>query len=334
MKINKAEFSCMLKKVRDQVLKASNIVQAFSASGMRPLSFVASYAYKQVPPPSSVVAADEEWIDSNIGEDDVEQLFHSSDTITSTTLMSSKSAPEQQRSSHSASQSQSQTTSHSSTPGPQSSQVHTERLKDINTWLAMLAIDATPRRVANLCKDVLEATCWDAAHNMSTATLVNIVKLQSQVIKRQHTQHILDDQLHGHLKMQLTNKGWSQEQTGGVLKHGYGALDSHALDVLEEEAAMKRAEAADKEQQREEASEERQRKRNEAAAARVIRAAETEQHKIVRAAEQEWKATVKAAKVAKKAARAAVIAARGRGHGRGHGAGAVQGHGQGCGCGR
>ena len=51
MKINKAEFSHMLKKVRDQVLKARNIVQAFSASDMHPLSFTASYAYKQVPPP-------------------------------------------------------------------------------------------------------------------------------------------------------------------------------------------------------------------------------------------------------------------------------------------
>ena len=281
------------------------------------------------PPPSSVVAADEEWINSDIGEDDVEQLFHSSDTITSTTLMSSKSAPEQQRSSHSASWSQSQTTSRSSTPGPQSSQVHSEHLKDINTQLAMLAIDATPCCIADLRKDVLEATRRDAACDMSTATLVNIVKLQSQVIKRQHAQHILDDQLHGHLKMQLANKGQSQEQTGGVLKHGYGALDSCALDVLEEEAAMKRAEAADKEQQREEASEEMQHKRNEAAAARVIWAAETEQRKIARAAKQERKA----AKVAEKAARAAVIAARGRGRGRGRGAGAVQGCGHGRGCG-
>ena len=209
MKINKAEFSCMLKKVQDQVLKASNIVQAFSASGMCLLSFTASYAYKQVPPPSSAVAVDEEWINSDIGKDDVEQLFHSSDTVTSTTLMSSKSALERQHSSHLASQSQSQTTSCSSTPGPQSSQVHGKRLKDINTWLAMLAIYATPHCVANLHKDVLKATHQDAAHDISTATLVNIVKLQSQVIERQHTQHILDDQLHGHLKMQLANKGQS-----------------------------------------------------------------------------------------------------------------------------
>ena len=156
----------MLKKVWDQVLKASNIVQSFSTSGMHPLSFTASYAYKQVPPPSSVVAANEEWINSNIGEDGVEQLFHSSDTVTSTTLMSSQSAPEQQCSSCSASWSQSWTTSCSSTPGPQSSQVHGKCLKDINTQLAMLAFDATPCCVADLCKDVLEATCWDAAHDM------------------------------------------------------------------------------------------------------------------------------------------------------------------------
>ena len=120
--------------------------------------------------------------------------------------MSSQLALEQQCSSHSASQSQSQTTSCSSTLGPQSSQVHGEHLKDINTWLAMLTIDATPHHVANLCKDVLKATRHDAAHNMTMATLVNIAKLQSQVIKRQHTQHILDDQLHGHLETQLANK--------------------------------------------------------------------------------------------------------------------------------
>lgn len=35
--------------------------------------------------------------------------------------------------------------------------------------------------------------------NASTTTLVNIIKLQYQVIKGQHTEHILDDQLHGHL---------------------------------------------------------------------------------------------------------------------------------------
>ena len=34
MKINKVEFSCMLKKVQNQVLKAGNIVQAFSAGGI------------------------------------------------------------------------------------------------------------------------------------------------------------------------------------------------------------------------------------------------------------------------------------------------------------
>ena len=67
---------------------------------------------------------------------------------------------------------------------------------------------------------------------------------------------------------------------------------------------MKRAEVADKEQQREEASEERQCKRNEAAAVRVIQATETEQHKIARAAKQERKAAV-------------IVTRRGRGHGAG-----------------
>lgn len=147
----------MLKRVRDQVLQASNIVQAFAASGMRPLDFAASYAFKQVPPPSSEVAAEEEWIDSDIGEDDIAELIDSSDSVTSTTLTNSQLAPEQ-RSSRSASQSRSQANSRSSTPGPQSRQVHGERLKEIDTRLAALTIDATPRRVADLRKDALEAT--------------------------------------------------------------------------------------------------------------------------------------------------------------------------------
>ena len=49
--INKTEFSCMLKWVHDRVHQLCNIVQAFTASGMHPIAFAASYAYTQVPPP-------------------------------------------------------------------------------------------------------------------------------------------------------------------------------------------------------------------------------------------------------------------------------------------
>ena len=148
----------------------------------------------------------------------------------------------------------------------------------------------------------MDATRWDAACDASTATLVNVIKVQNQVIERQHARHILNNQLHSHLKTQLANKGHSREQTGGVLKHGYGTLDSSALDALEEEAVTKRAEAEEKQQQREEVVTERQHKKNETAAAKVIRAAEIEQRKVDPAAKQERKVAVRAAKSAERAA--------------------------------
>ena len=170
---------------------------------MHPLDFAASYAYKQVPPPSSVATVEEEWIDSDFGKE--AEFTHSSDLVTLTTLTNSQSAPHFSCStsrSTSQSQSHSQANSHSSTPGPQSHQIHTECLKKIDTWLAALTIDATPHCVADLRKDALDATRQDAACDASTATLVNVIKVQNQVIERQHAHHILDNQLHSHLKTQ------------------------------------------------------------------------------------------------------------------------------------
>ena len=86
----------MLKRVWDQVLQPSNIVQAFAASGMHPLDFAASYAYKQVPPPSLVATVEEEWIDSDFGEE--AEFTHSSDLVTLTMLTNSQSAPHFSRS--------------------------------------------------------------------------------------------------------------------------------------------------------------------------------------------------------------------------------------------
>ena len=92
----------MLKRVQDQVLQPGNIIQAFAASGMCPLDFTASYAYKQVPPPNMITTVEEEWIDSDFGEDEMEaESIHSSGLVTLTTLTTSQSAPEHQCSSHS-----------------------------------------------------------------------------------------------------------------------------------------------------------------------------------------------------------------------------------------
>ena len=100
----------------------------------------------------------------------------------------------------------------------------------------MRSIDAhlaTPHCVAALCRETIDATHRDAARDGSAVTLVNIIKLQNQVIERQNTWQILDQQVHTHLKTQLVNRDLPQECHGAVLKQGYGALDAEALDALD-----------------------------------------------------------------------------------------------------
>lgn len=198
--------------------------------------------------------------------------------------------------------------------------IHAGRMDDIDTCLAALTLDATPQHVAALCREVLGVTHQDAAQNQSTTALVNIIKLQNQVIKRQNAQHVLDQQVHTHLKAQLANRDIPHECRGGVLKHGHGALDAEAetLDALEAEAAVKKAEE-ERQRQKEQEREERQCRKDEAAIAEAMRAAEAAQRKLDWLAEKERKASERAAKVAEKAALHAV--SRGRGHGRGCGRG-------------
>ena len=137
--------------------------------------------------------------------------------------------------------------------------IHAGRMDDIDTCLAALTLDVTPRHVAALHREVLGVAHWDAAQNQSTAALVNIIKLQNQVIKKQNAQHVLDQQVHTHLKAQLANRDIPHEHRGGVLKHGYGALDAEAetLDALEAEAAAKKAEEEERQRQKEQEREER-----------------------------------------------------------------------------
>ena len=106
----------------------------------------------------------------------------------------------------SVSHSKSQDNSHSSTLGPQSHHIHAECLRDIDTHLAALNLDATHCHVANLHKEAIDATCCDAGYDTSTAALVNTIKLQTQVIEKQNAQHVMDTQLHNHLKTQLANR--------------------------------------------------------------------------------------------------------------------------------
>ena len=131
-------------------------------------------------------------------------------------------------------------------------------MDDINTHLAALTLDATPQCVVALHREVLDVTRQDAAQDRSTAALVDIIELQNQVIEKQNAQHVLDQQVHTHLKAQLANRDIPCECCGGVLKHGYGALDAETLDALEAEAAAKKAVEEEKQKQKEQKREERQ----------------------------------------------------------------------------
>ena len=125
--------------------------------------------------------------------------------------------------------------------------------------------------MAALRREVLDVTCQDAAQDQSTAALVDLIKVQNLVIERQNAQHILNQQVHGHLRTQLANRDMPCEHRGAVLKHGYGALDAEA------EAAEKRAEEEEKQRQKEQEREERQQRKDEAAIAKATRAAEVAQ---------------------------------------------------------
>ena len=322
----------MLKWVHDKVLQPSTIVWAFAACGMWPFDFAASYAYKQVPPPKGAIQVDQEdeWTDIILGDDNREgSVFEAKNEVLSDMVTTSATESGLRHSSHSSSHSYSQNNSHSSTPDSQSSHTHAEHLRGINTWLALLTLDATPCCIAALCKEAINTTRHDAAHDGSTATLVNIIQLRNQVIKKQNTQQILDKQLHDHLKIQLANRDHPWECGGGALKHGYGALDAEALNALEAEAAEKKAEEEERQRQKQQEKEERQCWKDEVAAAKATRAAETAQQKLDWLAEKKRKADERAVKVAEKAVCGiAYVAGRGHGHGRGRERGIGQGQGQ------
>ena len=228
---------------------------------MWPFDFAASYTYKQVPPPKGTVQADQEdeWTDIELGDDNREgSSLKAENEVLLDTVTTSATESGLQRSSHSSSHLNSQNNFRSSTPDSQSSCTHGECLRGINTQLAMLTLDATPRHVAALRKEAINTTRCDAAHDGSTATLVNIIQLQNQVIEKQNTQQILDKQLHDHLKIQLANRDHPRECGGGALKHGHGALDAKALNALEAEEVEKKAEEEEKQRQKQQEKEERQ----------------------------------------------------------------------------
>ena len=169
--INKTEFSHMLKQVCDKVLQSSNIVWAFEACSMFPFDFAASYAYKQVPLPKQPKPEPEDaWMDEEevVTSVGIESRNEALLSMVSTSATNSNL----QCSSRSSSHSTSQDNSHSSTPNSHRHHIHAGRMDDIDTPLAALTLDVTPRCVAAPCREVLDVTCQDAAQDQSTSAYI------------------------------------------------------------------------------------------------------------------------------------------------------------------
>ena len=151
---------------------------------MHPIDFAVSYAYTQVPPLKQAEQEDE-WIDIDLGDHTGTESTH--DTKSEVLLSISTLATESNlRHSSGSSCSNSRPNSHSSTPDSQNHHTHAECMRSIDAHLTTLTLDATPHHVAALHREAIDATCWDAACDRSTATLVNIIELQNQVIERQN----------------------------------------------------------------------------------------------------------------------------------------------------
>lgn len=173
---------------------------------MHPIDFAASYAYTQVPLPKQAEQEDE-WTDVDLGDHTgIESTHDTESEVLLSVISTSATKSNLQCSSRSSSHSNSQANSCSSTPNSWSRHTHAERMRSIDARLTTLTLDPTPRHVAALCREAIDATCQDAACDGTAATLVNIIKLQNKVIERQNAQHVLDQQVYTHLKTQLANR--------------------------------------------------------------------------------------------------------------------------------
>jgi hypothetical protein len=102
--------------------------------------------------------------------------------------------------------------------------------------------NATPRQLAKkVCNEVLHKARCAAVRDYQMSMLVEVINLHTEVIEVLDTRHILDNQYAGHLKTQLANHTRPKVR-GNVLKHGFGAMDTEALELLLQEQEDKEAE--------------------------------------------------------------------------------------------
>jgi hypothetical protein len=301
IRINKTNFSLLLKRVREKVLVPNNIVKAFETCGYFPFDFTKSYAYKKVPPSSipdtlAVVVEsddDQDWDDQNSDTDG--DANPSTPTTSRTPILFPPNPP-----AHVQVEARSRrplrafhALSKDASPHRQHIHKHKALLHSLQMRMVAMQGNATPHRAREIRREMLPITRRDIHENLNVAALYKMVQVQQEIIERLDARHVLDNQFTLHLKTQLANKNQPPARGGAALRTGFGgALDAEALDVLE-------AEQSDKKRKDDEKKQENKRKKQE----RAEKKAAAEQAKLNSAAAKVAKAVEKAAeKVAKAAA--------------------------------
>jgi hypothetical protein len=323
IRINKTNFSLLLKRVREKVLVPNNIVKAFETCGYFPFDFTKSYAYKKVPPPSipdAVVESDDDrnWVDYNPDTTDGD-ANPSTPTKSHTPILFPPTDVEVEARSRRPLRA-SRTISKDASPHRQHIHRHKVLLHSLQIRMVAMQGNATPHRARKICREILPIARRDIHENLNVAALYKMVQVQQEIIERLDARHILDNQFTLHLKTQLANRNQPPARGGAALRTGYGgALDAEALGVLEAEQAEKKRKDEEKKQENERKKQERAEKKAVAEQAKVAKAVEKAAGKVDKAAAAEERRIAKGYGRNARGGRGVQRGGRGRGRGRGRG---------------
>lgn len=255
IRINKTNFSLLLKRVREKVLVPNNIVKAFETCGYFPFDFTKSYAYKKVPPSSIpdtlavVVESDDDQNSDDQNSDTDGDANPSTPTTSRTPILFPPNPP-------------AHAISKDASPHRQHIHKHKALLHSLQIRMVAMQGNATPHQAREIRREMLPITRRDIHENLNVAALYKMVQVQQEIIERLDARHVLDNQFMLHLKTQLANKNQPPARGGAALRTGFGgALDAEALDVLEAEQSDKKRKDDEKKQENKRKKQERAEKR-------------------------------------------------------------------------
>jgi hypothetical protein len=267
----------LLKQTRDSVLTTTNVVEAFRTCGYRPFDFPNSFAAKRVPPPPPPplplsppppTPHDAQACTPRVNNQHSQPRHQLRRVRFNISGDSDDSGPEIVECSGT-----SRSTSYS-----------LFLIEDIRSRSRDVLENPTPRRLRTLHKDVLEQAKSSIPHDSIMTALAGLARAQQTLIESQAAKNLLQESTITHFKGQLAQKTEPKRRgAGAVVKDGYGAMDSEALQAALAERAAKVAAEVDKAKKRQERQKvaaakraEKEHKKAEREAARLQRKADKE----------------------------------------------------------